>query len=152
MIVIESARASDLRALRLRVLYPGRPEHLADYPGDDAPTTHHLVARQGSKGPVVGVVTLTPRPLPSEPWDHPWPAATPRPDVQLRGMATAPEVRGTGVGLQLVERARADLARPLWCNARVAAIGFYERAGWRVMSEPFDVPGIGPHRRMVSGP
>ncbi|MDQ4090113.1 MAG: GNAT family N-acetyltransferase, partial [Actinomycetota bacterium] len=33
----------------------------------------------------------------------------------------------------------------LWCNARMAAVGFYRRAGFEVVSEEFDVPGIGAH-------
>ena len=33
----------------------------------------------------------------------------------------------------------------LWCNARLPAVGFYRRGGFEVVSDEFDVPGIGPH-------
>jgi predicted GNAT family N-acyltransferase len=33
----------------------------------------------------------------------------------------------------------------VWCNARVRARSLYERAGFTVVSEEFDVPEIGPH-------
>ena len=33
----------------------------------------------------------------------------------------------------------------LWCNARLHAVGFYERQGWKVEGDEFDVPDIGPH-------
>jgi GNAT superfamily N-acetyltransferase len=67
-------------------------------------------------------------------------------------MATAERVRGTGVGAALLRAVEAHvLASPprlLWCNARVSALGFYARHGWRVDSEEFDIPTAGPHRRM----
>lgn len=37
----------------------------------------------------------------------------------------------------------------VWCNARTSAIGFYEKLGWQVVSEPFDVLTAGPHVKMV---
>ena len=36
----------------------------------------------------------------------------------------------------------------MWCNARVGARSFYERAGLAVHGEPFDVPPIGMHLLM----
>ena len=44
-----------------------------------------------------------------------------------------------------------DGARRFWCNARVAAVPFYARMGWRVVSDLFDVPTVGPHRVMAYG-
>jgi GNAT superfamily N-acetyltransferase len=68
---------------------------------------------------------------------------------RVRGMATAPHVRGRGAGAAvlraLVQHARAHGARRVWCTARIPAGSFYERAGFRRVSEEFEVPGIGPH-------
>jgi GNAT superfamily N-acetyltransferase len=66
-------------------------------------------------------------------------------------MATAPGWQGRGVGRSLLQYAEALLAgdRLWWCNARASAIGFYERQGWTVVSEVFDIPTAGPHRRMI---
>ena len=68
---------------------------------------------------------------------------------RVRGMATAPESRGQGAGgavlAALVERARANGADRVWCNARIAARTLYERGGFHVGSEEFDIPEIGPH-------
>ena len=68
---------------------------------------------------------------------------------RVRGMATEPESRGQGAGgavlAALVEHARANGADRVWCNARIAARTLYERGGFRVTSEEFDVPEIGPH-------
>jgi GNAT superfamily N-acetyltransferase len=68
---------------------------------------------------------------------------------RVRGMATAPRARGKGAGtavLQaLVRHAEACGASRVWCNARVPARSFYERAGFRVVSEEFEIPQIGTH-------
>ena len=78
---------------------------------------------------------------------------------QLRGMATVPTVRGQGHGAALVRRVE-DVVRGwggwlLWCNARVAAVAFYERLGWEVVGDEFDIPTVGaafPHdQAAVSG-
>ena len=76
------------------------------------------------------------------------------PAWQLRGMATDARYRGKGIGtavLQLAEKTviATGFSRLLWCNARVPALAFYERQGWRVMSEQFDIPTAGPHRKML---
>jgi GNAT superfamily N-acetyltransferase len=68
---------------------------------------------------------------------------------KVRGMATAPGERGRGVGRgvldALLEHARTHGGTRVWCNARVPAKSFYERAGFHACSDVFDVPPIGPH-------
>jgi ribosomal protein S18 acetylase RimI-like enzyme len=68
---------------------------------------------------------------------------------RVRGMATAPEVRGRGAGsavlAALVQHAASSGATRVWCNARIAARSLYERAGFTVVSEEFELPEIGPH-------
>ena len=68
---------------------------------------------------------------------------------QVRAMAVAPGQRGRGVGRAVLDAllAHVDAAGggTVWCNARVPAQAFYERAGFTVVGEPFDLPAIGPH-------
>jgi predicted GNAT family N-acyltransferase len=143
-IVVEEVAAGLTYPLRGAVLRPGRP---VEIPGDDAPTTFHLAART-AEGQVVGVVRFHPNPCP-------W-----RPDAvsawQLRGMATDPAVRGTGAGRALVAEGLARVVRLgadlVWCDARAAAAGFYERMGFRVVTEPYEISPIGPHLGMVIEP
>ncbi len=70
-------------------------------------------------------------------------------DWRVRGMATEPASRGRGAGSAVLEAlvayARGRGAGRVWCHARVAARALYERAGFRVTSEEFEVPDIGPH-------
>lgn len=93
---------------------------------------------------VVGTAILSPETFPGDP-DR---AGTWR----LRGMATAPELQGQGVGSRVL-RTAVDLVASsggtlIWCNARVSALGFYQRAGFTATGDPWDEPGIGPHVRM----
>jgi ribosomal protein S18 acetylase RimI-like enzyme len=96
-------------------------------------------------GQVVGVVRFHPNPCPWRPGA--------RSAWQLRGMATDPAVRGTGAGRALVAeglRRVAALGGDLvWCDARAAAAGFYERMGFRVVTEPYEISPIGPHLGML---
>ena len=71
-------------------------------------------------------------------------------------MATDPAVRGTGAGRALVAEGLARVAALggdlVWCDARVAAVGFYERMGFAVVTEQFDKPEGGPHLGMLRRP
>jgi predicted GNAT family N-acyltransferase len=130
--------------LRRAVLRPDGGE--ITWAGDEDPATFHLAARTGDR--VIGVVRFSPTRCP---WRtdavSPW---------QLRGMATEPDVRGTGAGRALVvdglTRVAARGGDLVWCDARVPAAGFYERMGFTVVTEPFEKPGIGPHVGMLIRP
>ena len=71
---------------------------------------------------------------------------------QLRGMATIPGYQGKGMGNQLLNFAivylRGQGVNYLWCNARKKALNFYAGIGFEIISDEFDVPGIGPHHVM----
>lgn len=125
--------AEILRGLRRRVLYVGLPESKAVYPGDEDPAVVHLGAFDAA-GRLVGCASLFPREDGT---------------LQLRGMGVDTSLQRGGVGAAIV-RAAHNIAvaqrRPsLWCNARLIAVGFYKRQGWKVEGAQFDVPDIGPH-------
>jgi ribosomal protein S18 acetylase RimI-like enzyme len=67
-------------------------------------------------------------------------------------MASHPDVRGQGFGeavlKAILEWVGADDSGDLWCNARETAIRFYERHGFRIIGERFEIPNAGPHFRM----
>ena len=91
-------------------------------------------------GVVVATASVRPEPMPGDPRDGDW---------RLRGMASDPAVRGQGYGAlalrAALDYAREHGARRVWCNARTGAIGFYERHGFGIVGEQFDVPETGPH-------
>lgn len=71
---------------------------------------------------------------------------------RLRAMATAPEVRGKGIGAEIIRSAIKVLqekeVKLLWCDARLVATGFYEKQNFKVKGEVYEVPKIGPHKLM----
>jgi predicted GNAT family N-acyltransferase len=139
-VTVEEVPAGVTYPLRGAVLRVGRP---VEIDGDDDPATFHLAARTPS-GQVVGVVRFHPNPCPWRPARSAW---------QLRGMATDPAVRGSGAGRALVAEGLARVAAQggdlVWCDARAAAAGFYERMGFTVVTEPYEISPIGPHLGMV---
>ena len=158
--VVELVDAQVVRPLRRAVLRPDQPVASSAYPGDDDPRTAHGAVLapalpppwsgdgDGGDGPgmpvviAVGTVLVDP-----PPWDP-----ERREAWRVRGMATAPQWRGRGLGTTvlaaLVDHAAAPGDGLVWCNARVPARRLYERAGFAARGEVFDIPGIGPHVRM----
>lgn len=138
-LTIREVPVETILPLRHRMLRAGLPLEMARFPGDDAAATLHFAAMADG----VPVCCLT---LVAADWED-------RPAWQLRGMATALDYQRRGIGRKLLAYAivQADSrgARwPLWCNARVSAIAFYESAGWQVVSDVFEIPQAGPHVKM----
>lgn len=140
LVSIRVAAPAEVVELRHAVLRTGYSRESAIFPGDEDADSLHVAATDGA-GRIVGCATIH-----TSSWDD-------APAWRLRGMATAPEFRGVGIGtrmLQLIERHVYERnVRTLWCNARLPAVGFYERNGWTVMSEVFDIPTAGPHVKML---
>ena len=139
-ITIERVDAPATYALRAQELRQGRPAAMED---DDAPYALHLAARLDG-GEIVGVVRFHPRDCPWRDDEGSW---------QLRGMATDPRVRGLGVGRALVAdgltRVSAMGGQLVWCDARKAAVGFYQRVGFTIVTDEYDLRPVGPHRGMI---
>ena len=136
---------AEILPIRHEVLRPGRPLETARYANDEEPGVVHLGAYRDGELLAVGSLYVAEMP------DRPGVAA-----IQIRGVATLPKARGTGLGTALMaaarEQAREKGARILWCNARVSAAGFYRKLGFEIVSEEFEIPNIGPHYLMVLNP
>ena len=143
LIEVRPISAADTIDLRHAILRAGLPRETAIFPGDDAPTSRHFGAFIAER--LVGVATIHFVPL----LDRPDSDAA----YQVRGMATAEDARGQGVGSALLAACVAEAAREggqfLWCNARTPAAGFYTRHGFKVTGGVFDIPIAGPHCRMI---
>ena len=137
-IELTAVPAAAVRELRREVLRPGQRASELNYPGDDEPLSLHLAAVRA--GRILAVASIMREGMPGRESPGDW---------RIRGMASAPELRGHGIGTALLagclQHARERGARRVWCNARVGARAFYERAGLTGHGEPFDVPPIGMH-------
>ena len=139
-IEIRFATLEEIIPLRNAVIIAGTGRDSPYFPGDEDPLTRHVGAFE--EGRCVGCATF----MRSE-WEG-------GPAWKMRGMATDPARQRQGIGRALLEFAESALRREtdlgvIWCNARETAVPFYEKAGWRVVSERFLAPGIGWHYRMV---
>lgn len=102
--------------------------------GDADPDAVHIAALDEDR--VVGACVLLAQRCPHHPdVGEAW---------QLRGMATAEDHRGEGIGSVVLAEAVAAVRRCggtlLWCKARVTAADFYARHGFVVDSEDYVEP------------
>ncbi len=138
---VRAVEAEGVRELRRALLRPHQTVEELAYAGDDHPEALHLGGFRHGK--MIGIASITPRPMPGNPERAAW---------QVRGMAVDHGHRGYGLGGLLLRRclehAAAHGGRLAWCNARAGSFGFYERYGFRRDGEPFELPDIGPHYRM----
>jgi GNAT superfamily N-acetyltransferase len=124
--------------MRAAVLRPGQAPERLIYPGDEDPGSLHLAAM--IDGAIVGIASVMADQHPRDPAKHDW---------RVRGMASAPDHRRSGIGGALLagceRHARGQGGRRLWCHARLPARAFYEQADWTAEGEVFELPDIGPH-------
>lgn len=112
--------------LRHEVLYPDVPIYKMWMDEDD--DGYHFGSFTDNR--LVGIVSLFSKGM----------------DFQFRKFAVHPSVQGQGVGRALlvyvIAFAKAEGAERLWCNARVSAIGFYLKSGFRQTGETFSKNGF----------
>lgn len=138
---IRLGRAEEVIDLRHKVLRQDLGRETAVFPGDELPTTLHGVAIVG--GTVACCATMMRDEFEGKPaW-------------RLRGMATDPAYRSMKLGgkvLAFLEKTAEEKEKlgVFWCAARVGAVRFYEKAGWRVVTkELYEIPTAGLHHTMV---
>ena len=130
-IVIRRMSYLDVRPLRLEVLRAGMVNKSVIFDGDDEPTTVHIGAFTDA-GDNIGVSTWMRRSFQPEPQCM---------GLQLRGMATAVNMQGQGIGGLLLhaglQYGLENGYELIWANARDAALAFYNRHGYRTVGEGF---------------
>jgi GNAT superfamily N-acetyltransferase len=131
------------RELRRAVLRPQRSVQDV-LPGDELPDAVHFAVLDPDRQ-AVGTCFVYAEACPWRPELLPaW---------HLRQMATAPGLRGRGIGSAILTAAvdwcTAQRGRLLWCNAREGAVAFYARHGFEAYGAIFtDERHTIPHQRM----
>ena len=130
---IRRIELSQTLPIRQEVLWPDRSPSDIVYPEDSEVGTFHLGAFDDS-GELLGIVTLY------HDVDATW---------RLRGMGVLTDNQSQGIGARLVDASIDELrnvgATDVWCNARLTVTGFYQRKGWEIEGEEFEIPGVGGH-------
>lgn len=136
--------AEHTHALRRRVLRAGTPSDDVTFEDDDV-ALHLAALRPEHPDTILGVSTWLQQGYAEMPDVSAW---------RLRGMATAPEVRGQGAGGELVrtglDRAARAGAQVVWARARLSAVSFYERLGFEAVGPVYQTADTGiDHRTIV---
>jgi GNAT superfamily N-acetyltransferase len=132
--------AQDTYPLRQQMLVPTHELKKAKFENDeDEDISFHLGAFSDSKLVSVASFFYERNPIFSDLHQY-----------QLRGMATLPDFQAQGLSSELLSFAfpiiKQNFCTLLWCNARVSAIGFYEKVGFKKFNgEVFEIDEIGPH-------
>lgn len=141
VVEIEAVATHELRRSLLR---DGTPSDQVEFDGDDLDTTFHLGAFVD--GTLVAISTWMARRYPDLPG---------HPGHQLRGMATDPDARGTGVSDELLLTGMGRCVEAgsslVWARARVAALSFYRRHGFETRGHEYvDLTTGIPHHDIVT--
>ena len=76
-------------------------------------------------------------------------------ELRIRGMAVDSSYRNRGIGSSIVgilQNYAAKLNTGIWCNARIKAVTMYQRKGFKIKSELFEIEHIGMHYEMHWSP
>jgi predicted GNAT family N-acyltransferase len=128
--------------LRSKMLRDGAPLEDCIFPTDKAEGIFHLAYYLGDTE-VATVATFYPQHIEGREASG----------YQLRGMATDTPYFGKGYGALLIKYAvdyiKTAKAEYIWCNARTSAVDFYKKQGFEIISDEFEIPGVGPHYVMI---
>jgi GNAT superfamily N-acetyltransferase len=138
MIEIKKITAFETIIVRHPVLRPGRPIESCHFDGDDMPTTSHFgLFLENQLAGVISVFKIQNKLFSEEN------------QYQIRGMAVLSEFQKKGFGEALLEYCENEIRLKsgdlIWFNAREIALGFYEKSGYEILGDPFEIPDVGPH-------
>ena len=140
-ITIQKVTAEEIRPLRHDVLRKGKPFSTTKYNKDNHKETFHLACFVKKK--IIGCATFYPEKTSKMETKN---------GYRLRGMATNEKHRKKGYGKKIIQKATEKIQQKagdiLWCNARLVAVGFYKKMGFKITGELFDISDIGPHYLM----
>jgi GNAT superfamily N-acetyltransferase len=125
-------------AVRWPVLRPGKPIETCHFEGDNLSATRHFGLFENEE--LAGVASV---------FECKSSLFTEESQMQLRGMAVLENHRGKGFGEALLQHAenysKSKNASLIWFNARIVAVPFYEKCGYKVTGDTFDIGDIGKH-------
>ena len=141
--MIKIGAISVLEAITVRhpVLRFGKPIASCRFNGDNEPTTKHFGIFETDN--LVGVITVLENNLDG---------FEDKKQFQLRGMAVLESHQKMGFGLQMMHFTELYIKNQsgtlIWCNARMAAVAFYEKAGYTKLGPSFEIQDVGLHFKM----
>ncbi|HWR94435.1 MAG TPA: GNAT family N-acetyltransferase [Flavobacterium sp.] len=140
METIREITAIETFSVRHPILRPGKPVESCHFDGDNLNTTKHFGIFK--KNELIGVISLF------ESKNNMFSAQN---QFQIRGMAVLEIHQKKGHGEALVyyteEFLKKNKDNPflIWFNAREKAVGFYQKLGYTIIGDSFDIFDVGIH-------
>jgi GNAT superfamily N-acetyltransferase len=144
-VAVKTVDAKEIQALRAKWLVSECLMLAEEIEGDARPRTRHLGALSG--GRILGIVSLFNEPRPGLVEASAW---------RLQGLAVAPSAWGEGVGRSLIAGVSLHLRNVkgslLWANVPVSTCDFFRALKFEIAGDPFELPGLAPHHRILLNP
>lgn len=141
-LTIKTTLVDDIIDIRHAVLRQNQKRSACFFEQDKQLLTTHFAAFLDSQ--IIGCASIYKESHPDFSLKQSW---------RIRGMAVLSDYRSDGVGKALLEscinHATNHKADVVWCNARVKAISFYQRSGFKIIGDEFEIEEIGPHFLMA---
>ena len=138
MSIIKKITAAETVEVRHPILRKGKSVESCRFEGDDLVTTLHFGLYENDK--LEGVISL---------FESRNPLFDAENQRQIRGMAVMENNQGKGFGKLLVLHCEKLLQQNgttlIWFNARENAVGFYQKMGYEIIGNPFEIKDIGLH-------
>lgn len=139
--LIKQIPSKDTYPLRIKILRKGITKNY-EFKEDILKTSIHLGAYINNQ--CIGILTLIKKEFPRVLNSNTY---------QLRGMAIDEAYQKQGIGKELVLESFSILQNKkvemIWCNARIHAVDFYKKLGFKTKGEAFEIPSIGLHYKMI---
>lgn len=139
---IKTIKSKQTTEIRHKVLRAGQPIETCFYPLDNSTETFHLGVFVADDLVAIGSF-----------YSEKQSDLNYNQQCRFRGIATLPEHRNKGYAYAIIDFAIKRI-KPLgveviWCNARTSALGLYKKLGFKIVSDEFEIEGIGPHLVMA---
>lgn len=135
---IKEITTKEVFSVRHPVLRKAKPIESCAFEGDNNASTKHFGYFINSN--LVGVASIYVKNID---------CFTTKNQFQLRGMAVLESYQNLGIGQKLLKYIESEIENReqniLWFNAREVAVGFYEKLGYEIFGNSFEIPNIGKH-------
>jgi GNAT superfamily N-acetyltransferase len=138
MTIIKKIASTATFLVRHPVLRAGKPIESCIFDGDDLETTLHFGLYLAQE--LVGIISLFKKSNSIFKEEN---------QYQIRGMAVLQNQQKKDFGKALILYSEAYCKNQnvnlIWFNARVEAVGFYEKMGYQKIGNTFEIPDVGVH-------
>ena len=135
---IKEISSLDTFKVRHPVLRAGKPLDSCFFEGDDIDTTKHFGIFEFEN--LIGVISMFRN-------NHAYFDNTN--SFQIRGMAVLEKFQKQGLGEKLLRHCENYIANQksslIWFNARINAVGFYEKLEYKIIEDAFEIEDVGTH-------